>query len=222
VLECSRFGDGRGYKFMRCQVCGEEYRGEHFCASPVAIGSGTTAAAPKGFALGHYLRLAWRIVLWDDSAVREIMDDPHATLYGLLIWSVSNALSLFVILSFTGLRSSPPPREQIARLVALSLVSSAIWGLVHMGICHLMAKYFCAGQGTFMQIIRPLLLAEIVYLLLAIPVVGSLVAPIAWVAVMVIVFHEVHGIEFLSAFLLSAGVGLALRIVLHFFPHRPF
>jgi hypothetical protein len=85
-----------------------------------------------------------------------------------------------------------------------------------------MAKYFCAGQGNFIQIIRPLLLAQIVYLLLLIPIAGPWVAAIASVAVMVMVFHEVHGIEFLSAFLLSAGVGLALRLIFNYFLHRPF
>jgi hypothetical protein len=154
--------------------------------------------------------------------VREVRDDSHALPYGILIWSVSIVLPLLLILTLARFRSHALSLTQIVNFIELSLISAAIYGLVHMGICHQMAKYFCAGEGRLIQIIRPLLLAEIVYLLLVIPIAGPLFAAIAWVAVMVMVFQEVHGIEPLSAFLLSAGVGVVLKLLSHYVLHTRF
>jgi hypothetical protein len=222
VLEYRRSRVGKGDRSVKCELCGVEYEGEHACASTIAAGIGAPGAAPHRFALGHYLRLAWHIVRWDDWAVREVMDDPHALPSGILIWSVSIALPLFLLLTFARARGNGLSFTQVVGFIGLSLISAAIYGLVQMGICHLMAKYFFAGAGRFIQIIRPLLLAEIVYLLVVIPILGPLLAAIAWVAVMVIVFQEVHGIEPLSAFLLSAGVGVALRLLSHYVLHTRF
>jgi hypothetical protein len=208
---------------MKCEPCGLEYEGDHACASTIAAGIGAPGGTPEGFALGHYLRLAWHIVRWDDWAVREVMDDSHALPYGILIWSVSIALPLLLILTFARARGGNAlSLMQVVGFIGLSLISAAIYGFVHMGSCHLMAKYFFAGTGRFIQIIRPLLLAEIVYLLVVIPIAGPLFAAIAWVAVMVMVFQEVHGIEPLSAFLLSAGVGVVLRLLSHYAMHARF
>jgi len=222
VLACRHSSDVRGSRLMKCQLCGLVYNGEHACAGIIAAGSRPPGAAPEGFALGHYLGLAWRIARWDDRAVREVMNDSHAVPYGILIWSASIALPLLVIVTLARFRGHGLSLPRIIDFIGLSLISAAVYGLVHMGICHLMAKYFCAGEGRFIQIIRPLLLAEIVYLLLVIPIAGPLLVGIAWVAVMVMVFQEVHGIEPLSAFLLSAGVGLALQLVSHFVVHTRF
>jgi hypothetical protein len=48
------------------------------------------------------------------------------------------------------------------------------------------------------------------------------VAGLAWTAVMMMVFEEVHGIEPLTAFLLSAAVGVGLRLTLYFLVKTPF
>ena len=150
------------------------------------------------------------------------MDDPHALPYGVLIWAVANGLPIFVLLSISEFKGKFLAPLRILAFTGLSLIFAAIYGLVQMGICRLLARYFCAGDGKFIQIIRPLLLASIVYSLLLVPFAGSLVAAIAWVAVMMMVFQEVHGIEPLTAFLLSAGVGVALKLISYYFLHTPF
>jgi hypothetical protein len=207
---------------MKCELCGLVYEGDHACAGTIVAETRTPGPAPEGFVLGHYLGLAWRIVRWDDGAVREVMDDSHAVPYGILIWSASIALPLLLILTLARLRGHGLSLPRTIDFIGISLLSAAVYGLVHMGTCHLMAKYFCAGEGRFIQIIRPLLLAEIVYLMLVVPIAGPLLVGIAWVAVMVMVFQEVHGIEPLSAFLLSAGVGLVLQLLSHFVLHTRF
>jgi hypothetical protein len=179
-------------------------------------------APPAGFALFHYLHEAWRIVFWDDAAIRRIKDDQRELPYGILIWVAANALPVIVMTLYV-----PAVARQFSGIgglitLAFVLVYAAVWGLIHMGICHLLAKHFCGGEGNFIQIIRPLLLASIVYVALAIPILGTLVAGIAWVAVMMMVFEEVHAIEPLTAFLLSAGVGIALRLLQYFAFKTPF
>jgi hypothetical protein len=71
-------------------------------------------------------------------------------------------------------------------------------------------------------VIRPLLLAGIIYLLVAVPILGPLLAPIAWICAVTAVFAEVHGIEPLTTFLFSAIVGFALRVLSHFLLHTRF
>jgi hypothetical protein len=121
---------------MKCELCGLGYEGHHACVGTVAAGIGTPGAAPEGFALGHYLGLAWRIVRWDDGAVREVMDDSHALPYEILIWSVSIVLPLLLILTLARFKSHALSLTQIVNFIELSLISAAIYGLVHMGICH--------------------------------------------------------------------------------------
>ncbi|HTA57935.1 MAG TPA: hypothetical protein VK805_07270 [Candidatus Baltobacteraceae bacterium] len=205
---------------MVCDVCGQEFLVRHSCPGPIPAGD--ILAPPEGFALFYYLGEAWRIVRWDDAAIRRIKDDKRELPYGILIWCVANALPVLLIATYT-----PKLARQFSDfggiLTLLYLLAyGAALGLTQMGICHLLAKWFCAGEGKFIQIIRPLLLASIVYVALASPLFGALLAGLAWTAVMMMVFQEVHGIEPLTAFLLSAGVGVGLRLALYFLVKTPF
>lgn len=207
---------------MRCEVCGQSFLTTHSCPGPIVVIPLENIAPPAGFALFHYLHEAWRIVLWDDAAIRRIKDDKRELPYGILIWIVANALPVLVMTIYV-----PAVARQFSGMgglitLGLALVYGAVWGLIHMGICHLLAKYFCAGEGKFIQIIRPLLLASIVYVATVVPILGAIAAGIAWVAVMMMVFQEVHDMEPLTAFLLSAGVGVALRIIQYFAFKSPF
>jgi hypothetical protein len=206
---------------MKCGVCGLGYEIEHICRGPIGTESDAHGTAPKRSALAHYLRLSWRIVCWDDAAIREAADDAYILPYGFLIWTVSITLPLSLAWFLASL-DTRVTSTQAVRLVLLGLVSSAVYGFVHMGICHLIAKYFCAGDGHFIQVIRPLLLAGIIYLLVAVPILGPLLAPIAWICAVTAVFAEVHGIEPLTTFLFSAIVGFALRVLSHFLLHTRF
>jgi hypothetical protein len=205
---------------MQCNVCGLEYGMSHNCPGPITS-TGGPSAIPENVGLGYYLEKAWKIIRWDDAAIREVMDDRRALPYGLLIWTVSNTLPMLVLLGLVQFAKPIVSGPRLLIFFGLLLVYGAAYSLVHIGICHLIAKYFCAGDGKFMQILRPLLLASLVYILLAIPLAGTLVAGIAWVAVMMMVFQEVHGMEPLTAFLISAAVGVALRVGAHYLLHFP-
>jgi hypothetical protein len=88
------------------------------------------------------------------------------------------------------------------------LVVMAFITFIQLGLCHLIAKWLFGGTGTFMGIMRPLLLGWFVNALILIPVVGLWPAAIAWTAVLMLVFEEVDGIGRLQAFFISAGINL--------------
>jgi len=95
------------------------------------------------------------------------------------------------------------------------LVVMAVITLIQLGLCHLIARGFFGGTGTFMGIMRPLLLGWFVNALILIPVVGLVAAGIAWSAVLMLVFEEVDGIGRVQAFLISYGINFCI-IVLQF------
>lgn len=199
---------------MKCALCGQEYGLAHHCAG-VAAGQMTreeAAPPPNGFAPLYYLRLAFNIARWDDVSIRRASRDSNAVFYGAFFW----AIAATVILLFTAvpqmLRTMPisGPATIIGLVVGL-LVGLVIMGIitfVQLGLCHLIAKWFFGGTGTFMGIMRPLLLGWFVNALILIPVVGIWPAAVAWTAVLMLVFEEVDGIGRLQAFFISAGINV--------------
>jgi len=155
-----------------------------------------------------------RIVRWDDEAIRRVKDDPRVLPYGILIWTLANAIPYLIIVFLWANKPSALRPTQLLVSFAAALVLGAILGLIQVGIVHLVAKYFCGGDGRFVQILRPLLLVSFVYVLQAIPVAGTLIAGIAWVCVMVMVFDEVDEMPQLTAFVVSAVAGLGLRLLI--------
>lgn len=124
------------------------------------------------------------------------------------------------------LRTAIPAFERLERLVTallaglivgvvFMLVCTGVIVVIQLGLCHLIAKWFFGATGTFVGVLRPLLLAWFVKLL--IPFLGMLAAAIAWTAVPMMVFEEVDGIGRLQAFGISAGINvcfLALQYAL--------
>lgn len=105
---------------------------------------------------------------------------------------------------------APGPAMIIGLAIGLifALVAMAAVTLVQLGLCHLIAKWFFGGTGTFVGIMRPLLLAWFVNGLFVIPLVGPPAAGIAWIAVLMLVFEEIDGIRRMQAFFISAGVNI--------------
>src|SRR6267154_6144957 len=70
---------------MRCEVCGQDYGLAHNCAGVAAAYMTEEEAAPPpaGFAPLYYLRLAFKIVCWDDVSIRRASRDFKCGLYGL-------------------------------------------------------------------------------------------------------------------------------------------
>ncbi|HEY2459486.1 MAG TPA: hypothetical protein VGI16_01695 [Candidatus Acidoferrum sp.] len=80
-------------------------------------------------------------------------------------------------------------------------------------LCHAIAKWFFGAKGKFIEVMRPLLLGWFVNCLTLIPVAGTLLAAIAWTAVLMMVFEEVDEISRLQAFGISAGINLCIFVL---------
>ena len=199
---------------MKCEICGQEYGVAHQCAGiAAALDISDVPAPPQGFALGHYLKEAFRIATWNDAAIRRTMNDPNAILYGVMVYAV--AVSLLLLNSI--LRFLVAGRFEHAMIVASSLAfllfAAAVLDFLKAGICHFLSKWFSAGSGKFTQLLGPLLLGSVVYALYPIPFIGPIAAGIAWIAVFAMVYQEVHGVEPLTSFLYSASVNVAFFLL---------
>jgi hypothetical protein len=209
---------------LKCEVCGQDYGLAHNCPGVAAAQMTQDEAAPPpgGFAPFYYLRLAFNIARWDDVSIRRASRDSEAIYYGAFFW----AITALVILIFTALPQmlrtirAPRPAMIIGLVVGLifGLVVMAVITFVQLGLCHLIAKWFLGGTGSFMGIMRPLLLGWFVNVLILIPVpfIALWAAGIAWTAVLMLVFEEVDGIGRLQAFFISAGINfcfIALQFI---------
>jgi hypothetical protein len=194
---------------MQCPVCGMNYGVSHNCSGVAPILSPEEAAsAPEGIAPIYYLRLAFNIARWDDVAIRRASRDPHALPYGV-IFSMISAAIIFLV---TALPRMLTREGATARTI--------FWGLlIQFGLCHLIARWFLGATGTFLGVLRPLLLGWFVNGLILIPVVGALASAIAWTAVLMMVFEEVDGIGRLPALLISAGINALFLVLLYVLPH---
>lgn len=202
---------------MKCAVCGMEYGLSHNCSGIAPLVTAEETAPPLGFAPFYYLQLAFKIVRWDDVAIRRASRDPNALLYGGVLWAISVTL-IFLGTTLPKLPSLPgtPLIARIIGLIFAMVFMLALMGaltLVQLGLCHLIAKWFFGATGTYLAVMRPLLLAWFVNCLILIPYFGPLAAGIAWTAVLMMVFEEVDGIGRLQAFGISAVINVCFIVL---------
>jgi hypothetical protein len=208
---------------MRCNVCGLEYGMAHNCPGAITGSAldilNAGMEAPTNGGIGYYLGEAFKIVRWDDVAIRRNAKDQRATMYAVVIWLA--AIFLFLCLStwpywFTTPVAANPSKLilVLATGVIFMFVVLAIVTLVQLSLCHSIAKLLFGAKGRFIEVMRPLLLGWIVNLLGVIPVAGTLLAAIGWTAVLMMVFEEVDEIERLQAFGISAGINVVFTVLM--------
>ena len=209
---------------MQCNVCGLEYGMSHNCPGPITSSSvlETLDAALKPRAdggLGYYLGEAWKIVRWDDIAIRRNAKDTRAMMYAIPIWLSATTVTLLGM-TLPGLiailsRAKSPQMAAFGAIfgLAFGLVLMVILTFVQLGLCHLIAKWFFGATGRFIEVMRPLLLGWFVNCLAVIPVLGMLLAGIGWTAVLMMVFEEVDEIGRLQAFGISAVINICFLIL---------
>lgn len=198
---------------MRCGVCGMDYGLSHQCSGIAPLMTEEEAAPPPaGFSPRYYLGLAFRIARWDDIAIRRASRDPNAFYYGAFFWFIAAT----IVLIGTALPQTLAATHATGPALVIGVAVGMIFGLVVMafltfiqlGLCHLIAKWLFDGSGSYLGVMRPLLLGWFVNCLILIPFVGTLAAGIAWTAVLMMVFEEVDGIGRLQAFGISAGINV--------------
>ncbi len=203
---------------MKCSVCGQDYGVAHNCAGVAAfVPPEELAPPPAGFAPSYYLRMAFDIARWDDVAIRRASRDSNAVFYGAFFWTVT-AITINLVLVLPRMLNSTKVSGLALMIgviigVIFSLGVMAFLTFVQLGLCHLIAKWFFGATGSYMGVMRPLLLGWFVNALILIPVAGTLAAAIAWTAVLMMVFEEVEGISRLQAFGISAGINVCFFVL---------
>ena len=148
---------------MICSVCGQDYGVAHNCAGVAAFMTPEEAAPPpSSFDPIYYLRLAFDIARWDDVAIRRASRDSNAIGYGMVVWTVSAFLILLgttipLLLARTEI---PAPALLLALIpgLGMGLAIMATVTLLQLGLSHLIAKWLLGGKGTYLELMRPLLL----------------------------------------------------------------
>ena len=200
---------------MLCPDCGQSYGLTHNCAGVAPAQTFEEASPPShSIPVVHYFLEGWRIARWDEAAIRRASKDGQALLFGLLFWG----------LSFLTLAAVPTLRQVAVEtrinwlvllfsLVIFTALAIAVT-LAQYAVCHFIARQFFHAKGTYLGVLRPLLLGSIVNFLFVIPVFGLLAAGIWDLAILMFVFEEVEGIERMQAFGISFVVGIAFQLLL--------
>ena len=92
------------------------------------------------------------------------------------------------------------------------ILFTAILALTQYGICHLLARWWFGATGSYLGVLRAILLGSIVAWVIVLPYVGTLVVALWSTAVLMRVFEEVDGIGRMKAFVLAFGVGVLFWI----------
>ncbi len=205
----------------QCPVCGKPYGITHDCPGP-SRADATRAAkwrAPEGFAPLHYLRQAIAIARLDDSAILAASHDSNALDFGAVLWFVGQVLIFGSILLRVSGKGPAFHWELVLYGVGSLIVLDGIFLLAQYGLCHLLARVLFGAQGTYVRLLRPLLLGSVVMWLGVVPYIGLPGAGLWSIAIMMITFEEVDRISRLKAFGLSAVIGVAFRVLAASFLH---
>ncbi len=203
---------------MICAVCGQDYGLAHNCAGAGAayITPEESAPFPTRFAPLYYLRLAWKIVTWDEASIHRASRDPNATYYGAALWALSAAILCsitFLPILLRVIRAQVWTAPMIVARLGIPLVFQltyfAVITFVELGLCYLIAKWIFGGAGTYMGVMRPLLLGWWVNIAgVFFGPIGLLLGGLAWTAVVMLVFEEVAAIPRLKAFLIGVSINV--------------
>jgi len=113
----------------QCSVCGQEYGLTHSCAgiAPL-ITADETAPPPKlRFAPLYYLDEAFKIMTWDDVAVRRASRDNNSLLYGFLILAIGTAIPFGFLVQKSFQLGYPVPWSLMAPRYAQTLAYTLAW-----------------------------------------------------------------------------------------------
>jgi hypothetical protein len=208
-------------------------------SSPIALQSDQLGAnlppvaEHHQFSLWHYLKEAFRIIVWNEDAVQRTKDDPMAIVFGVCFWAFTNTFILAASFSIFRGRFILPSALYFTTVLPIQFVTVSAVSIARLWIVHFVATTFCGGDGRFIQILRPLSLASLIQLPIAvIPLIlavsgfgdaalvilglSAILIGLANAAVTVFVFDAVDQMPQLTAFITSVVAGIFLNYALHF------
>ncbi len=201
---------------MYCDACGLTFDDEHSCPGAGYAPEGE-AAPPAGFAPLYYFQQALKIVSWDDAAIRRIARDRNSLQYGIIFWVIGMLITFAVsLIAAIGAGVAINPAAMIIGMVMILFIS-AVYDAARYGLCHLVAKYLFGGTGKFITILRPISLSSILIWIAWIPVVGLIAAGIGTIAVVMLTFEEIEGIERMQAFGISVVINIGFTYLAYTF-----
>ena len=207
---------------MQCTVCGQSYGLTHNCPGIAPAVDAEELAPPPllRFAPVHYFLQGVKIACWDDGAIRRASRDNNALLYGWIFWAIGNAIILVQAFVQQALAGRDVHWGVVTVIIVVLLLLFALVELGRVGVCHLLARWLCHATGTYLGVLRALLLGSVLTWLFAIPYVGWPAGSIGMVAVLMLVFEEIDGIKRSQAFGIAFGVGLVIQVALYLLLHR--
>ena len=201
---------------MVCSVCGQEYGIAHSCAGVAALVTPEESAPAPNLRLApiHYFGEAIRILRWDDAAVRRTAKDNNSLLYGFFILAIAAVLPFASILVRSDRPGFPVPWNLLVSRYVLTLAFALLWIVLQIGLAHAIAKILFGAKGSFVGLMRPYLLGQIYQWFVIVPIVGGTIAGLGGIAVLMMVFEEVDGIERMKAFGLAVVIGAGFWITM--------
>jgi len=106
----------------------------------------------------------------------------------------------------------PIPWSLMPVRYAKLLIVSLLWIVLQIGLSHYLAKLLLDANGSYLGIMRAYMLGQMFRLLVLIPVIGGMLVGIGGIAVLMMVFEEVDGVERMKAFMLAATIGIVFWI----------
>ena len=202
---------------QQCPVCGQSYGLTHACPGLLPVSEDARWIPPEKFSFEYYSRLAIGIARLEEGPIVGASRDPRALAVGACIWIAARVLLLTTAAttSFAHGAHIDWPRFILGAFILLLLEAGMM--LLQYAICHGLAKWWFEAKGTYLGILRAMLMGSLVQWLLAIPLAGPLLGGIWAIAVLMRVFEDVDGIERMKAFALAAGVGVTFWILSFYF-----
>lgn len=204
---------------QECPTCGQTYGITHSCPGAIASTSLPPEkewTPPSHFAPFFYLREAMGVARFDDGAIKAAANDEMAFAYGAFLWLVGRLL-IYGVPMWPRARAAMRGYEVnwaplIVGLIVVIFIDAMVF-CVQYGIAHLLARWWFGARGSYVAILRAMLMGSIVLWIYPVPVVGPLAAGLWMIAVLMRVFEEVDGIERMKAFGLSFGIGVLFWFV---------
>ncbi|MBN2457528.1 YIP1 family protein [Candidatus Woesearchaeota archaeon] len=128
----------------------------------------------------EYVMQGIDILKLDSKAINKAAKDPDATKMALLFIAIAGVASAIGAWNFVGIIFVP--------------IITVIMAFVSVGVLHLLAKLF-GGSGSYMELFRPLGIAEIIMWITVIPFIGPILGSIVGIWFMVaavVIIREVH------------------------------